>query len=103
VFCNENGKPRKGPKVSKSFDASLRRAGIRDATFHDLRHTFASHYVMRGGTLAGLQKRLGHEDIKTTMRYAHPSKEFDKEEINLLNELTSPKCHKTVTLKKANL
>jgi len=43
------------------------------------------------------------QDIKTTMWYAHRSKEFDKEEMNLLNGLTSGKCHQTVTLKKADL
>jgi integrase len=39
--------------------------------FHDLRHTFASHWVMRGGDVFKLQKILGHKDIKMTMRYAH--------------------------------
>jgi site-specific recombinase XerC len=39
--------------------------------FHDLRHTFASHWVMGGGDVFKLQKILGHKDIKMTMRYAH--------------------------------
>ncbi len=103
VFCNESGKPRKGAKVSKPLDASLRRAGIKDVRFYDLRHTFASHYLLRGGTLRGLQMIPGHTGLKTTMRYAHLSKEFVQKEINLLNGLTSKNCHKTVTLKKANL
>ena len=103
VFCNKNGKPRKGPKVSKSFNAFLRRAGIKDFRFHDLRHTFASHYLMRGLTLRGLQKILGHKDLKTTIRYAHLSKQFVQEEINLLDGLTNDGRHKTVTLKEASL
>lgn len=61
--------------LSKSFKAALRRAGITkrvsDFRFHDLRHTFASHFIMRTGDLKALQDILGHEDIKTTMRYAH--------------------------------
>jgi integrase len=40
-------------------------------TFHDLRHTLASHWVMQGGDLFRLQKILGHADTKMTMRYAH--------------------------------
>lgn len=40
-------------------------------TFHSLRHTFASHFVMNGGDLEGLQKILGHKDSKMTQRYAH--------------------------------
>ena len=41
--------------------------------FHDLRHTFASWFVMRGGTVQELQQTLGHATITMTMRYAHLS------------------------------
>jgi len=40
-------------------------------TFHDLRHTFASHWMMNGGDIFRLQKILGHKDPKMTMRYSH--------------------------------
>ncbi len=39
--------------------------------FHDLRHTFASHWVMKGGDLFKLQKILGHQSVVMTQRYAH--------------------------------
>ena len=39
--------------------------------FHDLRHSFASWFVMRGGSLQALLTILGHADIKMTLRYAH--------------------------------
>jgi integrase len=39
--------------------------------FHDLRHTFASRWMMMGGTIFKLQKILGHKDIKMTQRYSH--------------------------------
>jgi integrase len=38
---------------------------------HVLRHTFASHYMMSGGSILALQRILGHSDLKVTMRYAH--------------------------------
>jgi integrase len=38
-------------EVKKAFGASLAQAGIEDFRFHDLRHTFASHMVMRGATI----------------------------------------------------
>jgi integrase len=41
--------------------------------FHDLRHTFASHWMMSGGDLFKLQKILGHKDTSMTLRYAHLS------------------------------
>ena len=42
-----------------------------DLRFHDLRHSFASQLVVNGVTLQAVQGLLGHEDIQTTLRYAH--------------------------------
>lgn len=41
-------------------------------SFHDLRHTFATAYMANGGEIWRLRDYLGHADIKTTQRYAHP-------------------------------
>jgi len=43
----------------------------RYVVFHDLRHTFASHWVLNGGDIFVLQKILGHHSIQMTQRYAH--------------------------------
>jgi len=96
VFCDDEG--RRFTEVKRSFGSALKRAGITDFRFHDLRHTFASHYVMRGGSLKALQRILGHKDISMTMRYSHLSKEFAREEIKIMNGLTrkshmSQNCH----------
>lgn len=40
-------------------------------TFHGLRHSFASHWVMCGGDLFKLQEILGHKSVQMTQRYAH--------------------------------
>jgi integrase len=40
---------------------------------HILRHSFASHFIIKGGNIVTLQKILGHADIQTTMRYTHLS------------------------------
>jgi len=58
VFCDKEGRPFK--QINKSFRASLTKAEIEDFRFHDLRHTFGSHFVMRGGSLKELQEILGH-------------------------------------------
>jgi len=57
-------------RADKSFHELLERAKIRDFRFHDLRHTFASWYMMSGGDLYELSKLLGHSNIKMTERYA---------------------------------
>ena len=75
--------------VKTAYNVALKRAGILDANFHTLRHTFASHFVMRGGSLKALQEMLGHSNIKTTMRYAHLSQEHKKEAVELLDGLTT--------------
>ena len=77
-------------KVHKGFRAALKRAGIEDFKFHDLRHTFASHVIMRGGSLKDVQELLGHKTVTMTLRYAHLSQEHKKNAVNLLNGLTRP-------------
>jgi hypothetical protein len=52
---------------------------------------------MRGGSLKALKEILGHKDIKMTMRYSHLSKEFAREEIQILNGLTSAKNKKAAS------
>ena len=74
----------------------LKKARIKNFRFHDLRHTFASHFLMRGGSMKELQDILGHKDPKMTMRYAHLSREHQKKSMMRMNGLTR-ECHKTVT------
>jgi integrase len=52
--------------------------------FHDRRHTFASHWVMRGGDIFRLQKILGHQSVQMTMRYAHLAPDVFKDDYDRL-------------------
>jgi integrase len=54
-----------------TWDTARKRVGLEDMNLHDLRHTFASHLVMRGVPLLTVSKLLGHHSIQMTMRYAH--------------------------------
>lgn len=70
LFSNDDGSP--FTIVDSGFAESLLRAGItKHFRFHDMRHTFASHLVMKGVDLWTVAKLMGHKDVKQTMRYAH--------------------------------
>jgi site-specific recombinase XerD len=80
--------------VGRCFDATnsrrvfgriKREAGLKDIGWHTLRHTFASHLVMRGVDLATVSKLLGHASITTTMIYSHLSKEHIAGAVERLN------------------
>lgn len=70
IFPPEPGATSGRQRLEGSFEDLLGRADIQDFRFHDLRHTFASWYMMNGGDLYELAKILGHSNIKTTERYA---------------------------------
>ena len=70
IFPPEPGAKRERQRVDGSFETVLEIAEIEDFRFHDLRHTFASWYMMNGGDLYELAKILGHSNIKMTERYA---------------------------------
>jgi site-specific recombinase XerD len=88
VFCNDHGG--RVIDIRSAFQGACRRAGIDNLHFHDLRHTFASHLVMKGVPLKVVQELLGHKDIKTTMRYAHLAPGYLEAGVNSLTGLTSP-------------
>jgi integrase len=71
--------------LRRYFDAALKKAGIQEFRFHDLRHTFASHYIMRTNDLPALQALLGHHSPVMTQRYAHLSRTHLKGGIELLD------------------
>lgn len=60
---------------TKAWKSALKRAGIVDFRWHDLRHTWASWHVQMGTPLAVLQELGGWESELMVRRYAHLSTE----------------------------
>src|SRR5215212_3885478 len=87
IFPRKPGAKRERQRVEGSFETVLDLAGIRDFRFHDLRHTFASWYMMNGGDLYELAKILGHANIKMTERYAKLAKQHIARNSNTAGEM----------------
>ncbi len=83
--------------LQETYKTCLDRAKLDRIRFHDLRHTFASHWVMASGDIFRLQKILGHKDIKTTMRYAHLAPDVFTEDYDRLDDMLPPTTGATVT------
>jgi integrase len=75
IFPPKRGAKGERQRVEGSFETILEMAGISNFRFHDLRHSFASWYMMNGGDLYELAKILGHSNIKMTERYAKLGKQ----------------------------
>lgn len=76
VFLKKTGEPINPHHIYRQFHAAQALSAISNIIrFHDLRHTFASQFVINGGSIYDLQKFLGHTDISMTLRYAHLSQE----------------------------
>ena len=75
VFESERGGKLTSRTAQKVFESALAQAGItKPATFHSLRHSFATHLIERGVNLRYVQELLGHASVKTTERYTHVAK-----------------------------
>jgi len=79
---HRGGKPVKS--IRGAFENALKRAGIEDFRFHDLRHTFASRLVQKGVDLYVVKELLNHSDIQTTQRYAHLKLDNLKKAVEML-------------------
>jgi len=94
VFLSKQKKPLRS--IRTPFENALKKSELKDFRFHDLRHTFASHYVMNGGNLISLKEILGHSTLKVVERYSHLASAYKSKMINNLNGIFKI-CHPNAT------
>lgn len=87
VFRSQRNTDTRKQRVSvrEAFENALKRAGIKNFRFHDLRHTAASYIAMSGATQGELMAILGHRSPAMTQRYAH----YSQKHLSAMLERTS--------------
>lgn len=70
VFQNRSGNLMRRIE-SRPWKEALKKSGISDFRFHDLRHTWASWHVQSGTPLHSLQEMGGWQSVEMVRRYAH--------------------------------
>lgn len=69
-FASERGGRLSARTAQKIFENALKKSGVKkDATFHSLRHSFATHLLENGVDVRYVQELLGHRNIRTTQLY----------------------------------
>ena len=85
VFTDNQGTPRKYRQSNYALERICKRAGLAPIQWHALRHTFASHLVMKGVPLKAVQELLGHGTQAMTERYAHLSPDMRRNAVAVLD------------------
>jgi integrase len=72
LFGNLEGGPLRPSAISSDWGDVAERLGMREVTFHGLRHTHASQLIASNIDIVTISKRLGHAKPSVTLAiYAH--------------------------------
>lgn len=86
-YCAEIGTHIEPSTLSDTYKRILAEAGIKDANFHSLRHTFATNAIKLGIDPKTVSELLGHADVSVTLnRYAHS---FDEQKRQAMKKIAA--------------
>lgn len=83
VFVGQDGEKIHPDKPYRNLKAALKRAGL-GGDVHKMRHTMASHAILKGVSIYEIKEILGHQNIQTTMIYSHLAPNTLRKAINKL-------------------
>ena len=88
VFISTTGTPLEPDNITHRFKAFAKAAKLPDDIhFHSLRHSCATLLLAQGVPMHVVKDILGHSQISTTMRYAHPTKQTMRDATAEMDEI----------------
>lgn len=88
IFATSIGTPIDARNVIRSFKATLKKAGLPDMRWHDLRHSCATIQLAQGASPREVMETLGHSQISLTMNtYAHVIPDLQRKTADQMDEL----------------
>jgi integrase len=86
IIFHRNGEPMEQNYIRRVFKRVLKKAGIRNMRFHDIRHTFASLLLSQGESPVYVKEQLGHSSIQITVDiYGHLIPSSNRGAVNRLD------------------
>lgn len=85
IIADKDGHRLYERQVRRVHERVCAKAKLKPIRIHDLRHTYASHYIMNGGNLVDLQSLLGHSSPMMTLKYAHLAPGYLEKKSGLVN------------------
>ena len=86
LFPAKENRLKKPMDLRAPWKAAVKKAGVDDFRFHDLRHSAASYLAMNGASLAEIAEVLGHKTLQMVKRYAHLSEGHTARVVESMNQ-----------------
>ena len=92
---NTRAFPTEKTRLTRAMKRGSERAGVKRIRIHDIRHSHISLLISLGFSPVDIAKRVGHESITITLRYAHMFPDAQNQMMNKLDQLMNTEKEKT--------